>query len=193
MPLTLKQEQFDKQLDLTQVRQFRKTGDVELLKQVYAKYITLIYGIGLKYLHDRSKSKELLRKVFDQLLVEASKYEISNLRNWLYIAARSYCQSVIVGSGREEVLDEPEPKMVDREVHEFKLHPLDKVGSLSASVKNCIQRLNELQRMCIELFYFKHQTYHEIATSLSCDERDVRMHIKKGKQNITNCLSAGNG
>lgn len=192
MPLTLKQEQFDKQLDLTQMRQFRKTGDIDLLKQLYTKYIPLVYGIGLKYLHDRLKSKELLRKVFDQLSIEAAKYEISHLKNWLYITAKSACSTFSNETGENEELKEAVTPLDSKMMHELELHPLDKVGALSASVKNCIQRLDELQRTCIEQFYFKHHTYSEIAASLSCDEQDVKLHIKKGKQHITNCLRAGN-
>lgn len=192
MPLTLKQEQFDKQLDLTQMRQFRKTGDIDLLKQLYTKYIPLVYGIGLKYLHDRLKSKELLRKVFDQLSAEAAKQEISHLKNWLYMAAKSSCSASSNETGENEELKLAVIHLDSMKISEFELHPLDKVGTLSASVKNCIQRLDELQRTCIEQFYFKRQTYNEIAASLSCDEQDVKLHIQKGKQHITNCLRAGN-
>ncbi len=47
MPSTGKQLEFDRQLDLLQIKEFRRTGDMEVLGALYQKYMHLVYGVCL--------------------------------------------------------------------------------------------------------------------------------------------------
>lgn len=91
MSFSLKQIEFDRQIDLAQIREFRKTKNVEILNSVFAKYMHLIYGVGLKQLQSREKALGIIPQVFEQLQIEAEKNEISDLRSWLYKKTINAC------------------------------------------------------------------------------------------------------
>jgi RNA polymerase sigma-70 factor, ECF subfamily len=91
MIFTHKQIEFERQLDLTNLRQFRKTGDLSYLEDAYDKYLPLVYGVAYKCIQNRSKAQQLVIKVFDKLTVDALSNDIHCLRSWIYKAIKGYC------------------------------------------------------------------------------------------------------
>jgi RNA polymerase sigma-70 factor (ECF subfamily) len=91
MPFSDKQKEFDRQIDLMQIREFRKSGKNEILKDLYQKYMPLVYGVCLKYLKSRKSAKDATLKIYGNFEAEAKKNEIPNLRNWLYSSTVNYC------------------------------------------------------------------------------------------------------
>ncbi len=51
-------------------------------------------------------------------------------------------------------------------------------------VREAILHLAEEQKKCIELFYFKKQSYNEIASQTGYDLNKVKSYIQNGKRNI---------
>ena len=191
MPLSIKQEEFDKQLDLVQIRAFRKSGDLDLLGNLYHKYMPLVYGVGLKYLKNREMAQDLVMLVFEKLTVELVKHEIQNFKSWLYIVAKNQCLMELRKQNAEishfkNWQDEQKNIMENA----FEMHPLDDDQRLTTALKNCIAKLKEEQKTCIDLFYFKHKCYQEIALSLKVEEKKVKSYIQNGKRNLKICLEA---
>ena len=191
MPLSIKQDEFDKQLDLTQIRNFRKTADLDLLGQLYHKYMPLVYGVGLKYLKNRVMAQDLVMQVFEKLTVELVKHEIQNFKSWLYAVAKNQCLMELRKQNAESTQfqnwQEEELKIME---YGFDVHPLDDDQRLTNALKACIERLKEEQRSCIELFYFKRKCYQEIALSLKVEEKKVKSYIQNGKRNLKICLES---
>ena len=191
MPLSIKQEEFDKQLDLTQVRTFRRTGDLSILGDLYEKYMSLVYGVGLKYLKDRIKAQDLVMQVFEKLTVELVKHEIQNFKSWLYIVSKNQCLMELrkqdTESNHLRNWQEEQKRIME---YGFDVHPLDEDQRLTTALKNCIEKLKEEQRTCIELFYFKKKCYQEISVSLKVEEKKVKSYIQNGKRNLKICLES---
>lgn len=186
MLLTVKQAEFEKQLDLTLIRNFRKSGDIEILSQVYQKYMPLIYGIGLKYLKSKAMANRLVIQVFEKTTIELIKHETRNFKSWLYIIAKNQCSSIL----KNHITDNGEESVSETLNNEYYLHPIDNEQQNTNAIKQCIEKLNSDQKLCIDQFYFKHKCYKEIALSLKLDEAIVKTHIKLGKKNLKICLAS---
>lgn len=191
MSLSIKQEQFDKQLDLTQIRYFRKTGDLDTLGKLYNKYMPLIYGVGLKYLKDRRMAQDLVMQVFENLTVDVLKHEILNFKSWLFVIAKNQCfielEKKNVKSSQFENWLKDQQRIME---NGFDIHPIDDELRLSSALKECIERLKGEQRNCIDLFYFKRKCYQEIALTLKVEELKVKSNIQNGKRNLKICMEA---
>lgn len=55
-------------------------------------------------------------------------------------------------------------------------------------LKECIQKLPEMQRTSIELFYFESKSYVEIAEQLEVKKDKVRSFIQNGRRNLRICM-----
>jgi RNA polymerase sigma-70 factor (ECF subfamily) len=69
------------------------------------------------------------------------------------------------------------------------MHPLDNEDpSLEDALKECLDRLKEEQRQCIELFYYQKMCYKEISEKLGLPEKKVKSFLQNGKRNLRICL-----
>lgn len=193
MASSLKQHEFDRQLDLNQIRQYRRTNDIDILGNLYHKYMHLVYGIGLKYFKDREKASDLVMQLFEKLTVDLTKQDITNFRSWLYVVAKNQCLMQL-RSEKSEDLHFKKWQEEQKSIMEsgFDVHPLDKDERLEQALKDCIKRLKEEQNACIELFYFQKKSYREIAISLKMEEKKVKSNIQNGKRNLKICLESSN-
>lgn len=191
MPASIKQQEFDRQLDLTQIRAFRNSGDLEILGKLYHKYMFLVYGLGLKYFKNREKAKDLVMQVFEKLTVEIVKHEINNFRTWLYVVAKNQCLMELRKENAEDVRfkawQEDQKNIMESGIE---VHPLDDDHRLNEALRECIQRLKEEQKACIDLFYFKKKCYQEIAVMLNVEVKKVKSYIQNGKRNLKICLES---
>ncbi|MDA3929482.1 MAG: sigma-70 family RNA polymerase sigma factor [Prolixibacteraceae bacterium] len=194
MPSSLKQQEFDRQLDLTQIRQFRNSGDLEILGTLYEKYMHLVYGVGLKYFKNRDQASEIVMQVFEKLTVEAGKQEITNFRSWLYVVAKNQClmelRKLNAEDNRFRLWQAEEKRIMESG---FELHPLDDSQRLSDALQDCITKLIDEQKSSIDLFYFKKKSYQEISILLKIEEKKVKSSIQNGKRNLKICLESSNG
>jgi RNA polymerase sigma-70 factor (ECF subfamily) len=191
MPSTIKQLEFDRQLDLLQIREFRKTGDLEVLGKIYYKYIHLVYGVSLKYLKNREAAQDAAMQIFEKLTVEAIRQEIGHFRNWLFVVTKNHCLMELRKQNTEDERfkdwAEEEKKIMESG---FEMHPIDEDPRLNEALRDCIKNLNVQQRDCIDMFYFKKKSYNDIASLLKYDEKNVKSYIQNGTRNLKICLES---
>jgi RNA polymerase sigma-70 factor (ECF subfamily) len=189
MPSTLKQLEFDRQLDLLQIREFRKTGNLEILGNIYAKYMHLVFGVSMKYLKNKEAAKDAVTQVFEKLTIEAVRHEIVHFRNWLYVVTKDHCLTELRKQNLEDDQfsnwAEEEKKIMESG---FEIHPIDELDRLGEALYDCINKLSLQQRDCIDLFYLKKKSYNEIASLMKYDEKSVKSYIQNGKRNLKICL-----
>ena len=54
--------------DEVQLNNYRKSGDVGLLGKLFEQYVSLIYGVCLKYLKDQEEAKDAVMGIFEELV-----------------------------------------------------------------------------------------------------------------------------
>jgi RNA polymerase sigma-70 factor (ECF subfamily) len=176
------------------LNQYRISGDPEVLGNLYSRYMHLVYGVCLKYFKNRDDSKDAVMQIFEKLVSELRQHEVKQFKSWLYVLTKNYC-----------LMQLRSQKTADRRINNYKidsvksvesimeLHPIDKEDAdKDISLKECLEKLNDEQKICIRLFYFENKCYREIAESLKMDEKNVKSHLQNGKRNLKICLEKRN-
>lgn len=173
------------------IEKFKATGDLEFLGSLYEKYMHLVYGVCLKYLHDRASSQDAVMQIFEKLITEVPKREIDNFKPWLYVTTKNFClmylRSMKSRNSREEKMIESNSYFMEST---YELHHNSEVelDHDLASLKKCIDELKDEQKECIKLFYLEEYCYQEIADKTKLELKKVKSHIQNGKRNLKICI-----
>ena len=193
MPLIFLRKKETKESDGELLKRFREEGDVALLGLLYGRYMHLVYGVCLKYLDDREASKDEVMNIFEKLVTTVPGEEILNFRAWLYVVTKNHCL-MLLRSGKSEsvrmetMLSDPTFFMEKEEM----MHPMDNDEGIDMKrLEECIERLKEEQKSCIQLFYYEGWGYRQIAGNLGMAESKVKSYIQNGKRNLRLCLQKG--
>ncbi len=173
--------------------QFNRNGNLEILGELYSRYMHLVYGVSLKYFGDREDARDTVMQIFEKLISDLPGQEIRNFKSWLYVLTKNHClmqiRSQKSADGRlERYKIEQEFMESDQE-----MHPIDRGDhSVEEALKQCIEQLKAEQKQCIELFYYQKLCYQEIAEGLGIDEKKVKSFLQNGKRNLKICLEEKN-
>jgi RNA polymerase sigma-70 factor (ECF subfamily) len=175
--------------------EFRSSGDLELLGELYSGYMHLVYGVCLKYLKDRDSSMDAVMQIFEKLITEIPRHNIENFRSWLHVVTKNYCLMQLRSEKMQNekmaqwIIESPDFMENDPE-----MHPIDEeISGTDKALEDCIERLKEEQKSCIRLFYYENRCYNEIADTLNLDEKKVKSYLQNGKRNLKICLEEKNG
>lgn len=195
MILRLSRNKITQKPDEALLLEFCSGSDLEILGQLYSRYMHLVYGVCMKYLKDRDEAMDAVMQIFEKLITEIPKHKIENFRSWLHVVTKNYCLMQIRSqkSQNEKMGEWINDTLVFME-NSPDLHPIDDDGSeLDKALQECIEKLKEEQRKCIQLFYYENRCYTEIADNLSLNEKKVKSHLQNGKRNLKLCLDEKNG
>lgn len=179
----------EKETDEILIQRFCNENDLEVLGVLYNRYMHLVYGVCLKYLKNREESQDAVMQIFEILIQEIPKHEIRVFKNWLHGVSRNFCLMKL----RKERSEKSKHTIFSNDFFMEKtieLHPLDKEEpvDLISPLKECMEKLKEQQKNCIELFYYEHKCYNEIAEELVIEEKKVKSFIQNGKRNLKICM-----
>ncbi len=176
------------------LKEFHSSGNLDALGELYSSYMHLVYGVCLKYLKDREESMDAVMQIFEKLIVEIPKQKIENFRSWLHVVTKNYCLMNLRSQKSKddkfsEWINDP---LVFMETAST-LHPIDEEDQvMDKALEDCIERLKDEQKKCIQQFYYENRCYNEIAVNLGLDEKKVKSHLQNGKRNLKLCLEEKN-
>jgi RNA polymerase sigma-70 factor (ECF subfamily) len=187
-----KKEKSDAEL----IMEFREGGDLEVLGELYSRYMHLVYGVCLKYLKVREESQDAVMQIFEKLIIEIPKHNIENFRSWLHVVTKNYCLMQLRS-------DKSQSERISEWINEHDvfmetvtdLHPLDEDNDskvMDRALEDCIERLKEEQKKCIRQFYFENRCYNEISENMDLDVKKVKSYLQNGKRNLKLCLEEKN-
>ncbi|MBN1158625.1 MAG: sigma-70 family RNA polymerase sigma factor [Bacteroidales bacterium] len=168
---------------------YRKEGDPGILGILYKKYMHMVYGVGMKYLKNREESQDLVMQVFEVLVKDVMRFEIRNFKSWLYAITKNQCLMRLRGIKKirnSQDMFLPEEFMESTAI----VHPVDETedDAMLTKLALCMEKLNEMQRTCIEQFYYQQKCYKVIAAEMKVNENKVKSYIQNGKRNLKICL-----
>jgi len=172
--------------DLELVEQYKESGDLLLVGALYNRYMTLVYGVCLKYLKDREESRDAVMQIFEKLMVSLKHHEITHFKSWLYITSRNHCLMMLrarKGKNFEGISS-------DFMENEVLLHLPDEPEMETNLIKleQCIEHLVTEQKDCVKLFYMEQKCYKEIVEITGFDDNKVKSYIQNGKRNLKLCM-----
>jgi RNA polymerase sigma-70 factor (ECF subfamily) len=168
--------------------QYKESGRAEYFESLYNRYIPLLYGMCLKYLHDESIAQDTVVQLFEELLPKISDYEIQTFKAWLYSVAREYCLQIVKKESKEISVDFNSDRMESNEVLRL-LCDEETDSERMQTLHNCLDRLPDGQRISIAHFFGGEMSYADIAEKTGYSLNAVKSNIQNGKRNLANCIN----
>ena len=63
--------------------QYRQSGDLAVLAELFQSYSSMVYFVCFKYLQDGEQSKDAVMQIFEELISKVNKQEIKQFGSWL--------------------------------------------------------------------------------------------------------------
>lgn len=159
-------------------------GKREAFGQIVARYQTLICSLAYSGTGSLSQSEDLAQETFivawNQL---ASLREPHKLRAWLCGIARHHICDALKRQGREPS-HAAEPLDVIRETpaHEPQPHDLTISNEEAAILWRSLERIPEIYREPLVLFYREHQSVEAVSQQLDLSEDAAKQRLSRGRK-----------
>ncbi len=176
-------QEFDEHAMLVE---YRATGNLEILGNLYERYMPLVYGLCLKYFKDEERSKDAVMQIFEELVKKLKVHEVSNFKSWLYTLSRNHCLMSIRSTSKHEFVPIEENIMENEAFSHLEIDEA-REGKLSVMEK-CIEKLPAEQKDTISLFYLDQKCYKEVSEITGYDLNKVKSYIQNGKRNLKICI-----
>ena len=166
----------------------------QVLTELFREHMHLVFGVCMKYLGEREKAKDAVMQVIEKLLTGYREEEIVNIRTWLFVITKNHCLMQIRSDKASEARERKWGKaQVEFMENDNGLHPLDEEDPIPEdSLKECMEKLKDEQKLCIQMFYYEDKCYREIAGATGMNEKNVKSHLQNGKRNLKLCLESKN-
>lgn len=175
---------------------YRETGDLELLGELYERHMDLVYAVCFKYLRDEEESRDVVMQLFEQLVTDLRRHEVTNFKSWLHSVARNHCLMILrsrkvmvteLADGSTLIEDERpvERPFVQPATDDDSFDLEENLGRMNG----CLQTLPAEQRLCVDLFYLQEKTYVEVAELTGFDLKQVKSYLQNGRRNLKNCMT----
>ena len=166
------------------LQNYRTSNDGQWLGYILQRYTTLLLGVALKYLKDKTMAEDAVQQVFLKVLTHFPQEEILNFKGWLYVLMRNYCLQQLRDKtylADEGALAYLAAKETDREEVHWHEHTLEQMNE-------AIALLSEEQRKTIVLFYLKKYSYEQIIEQTGYTFMQVKSYVQNGKRNLKTIL-----
>ena len=186
-------QQLNHQEDIALVKMYYSTHDVQYIGELYRRYAHLILGVCLKYLKNLPDSEDAVMEIFEKLHLDLKKNNVEHPKSWLYTVARNHCLMKLRKAGLDVEFPEVLP---DLPLHKESYGQYvtedadfeDKEKLIQTLEKNILHLKNE-QRLCIELFYLKDNSYKDIMRQTGLSLNEIKSNIQNGKLNLKKMMT----
>jgi len=161
------------------------TGDEAALRQLYARYGSLVYSIAVRVTGDRCAAEDVAQQVFIRVWERPAGFdpERGSLRTWLATLAHSRAVDHV---RREQACHRREQRQLPGAPSD-----VEEVATSSAvaeRVGRAVDALPDDQRVAVLLAYYDARTYREVAAELDIPEGTAKSRLRLGLRRIARCL-----
>ena len=165
---------------------YKTNNDLQVLGQLYQRYMDLVYGVCLKYFKESERSKDAVMQLFEELIIKLKKHEVENFKSWLYQVAKNHCLMQLRTPKNVKTIELPVSLMQTEEnVH---LNGVLEKEENFQRLEYCLTTLTEDQRKAVQLFYMEGKCYNEIVELMGREWNQVRSFIQNGRRNLKTCM-----
>lgn len=182
-----KSPDFESLSDQDIVQLYRNSKNTQLIGVLFQRYAHLVYGITVGYFEKPDDRNEAVMDVFEKLYGALLDFEITNFKSWLYSVAKNQCLMMIRKNNTRNLNEKDLLKNFQEEFMEFDVQ-INLTGmdekSIEEKLRTTITKLNQEQRVCVEMFYFQNMSYKQIADQSGYSLNQVKSFIQNGKRNL---------
>jgi RNA polymerase sigma-70 factor (ECF subfamily) len=179
--------------DLELVAQYKQTGDTKFVGELFQRYTHLIFGVCMKYLKDEDEAQDAGMQIFEKLLTDLKKHDIQQFKGWLHMVCKNYClMQLRAGASKMKRTRELQKDMISLMESPQDMHlTVENTKEIHLTfMEECLQGLNNEQKICVELFFLQEKSYQEVTEVTNYSMNNVKSYIQNGKRNLKNCVEA---
>ena len=142
-------------------------------------------------LQDKEEAHDTVSQIFEKLLIDMKKHDISHFKSWLFMVTKNQCLMILRQRSRADKKEEAKTVF-----SELSLSPVDEKIQKEARIvamEEALLHLKEGQRICLELFYLKEMSYRQIEDLTGLTNKQVKSNIQNGKRNLKIILEKQHG
>jgi RNA polymerase sigma factor (sigma-70 family) len=168
------------------VHQYKQSGDMAVLGELYQRYMDLVYGVCLKYFKEPEAAKDAVIHLFEELVVKLKKHDVDNFKGWLHQVAKNHCLMQLRTPKNLKTV-ELKTELVQNEENVHLNGVLEKEENFQ-KLEYCLGTLTTEQQQAIRLFYLEGKCYNEIVEITGQEWNSVRSFIQNGRRNLKICM-----
>lgn len=174
-------------LEESSILERAKAGDERALRSILESHYSLIYAVAHGILQNRSDAEDTVQEIFIKIHRSLPSFRgASNLSTWIYSIARNEALNALSRRvDREISIDECSDIISEAKDPESSLSEEE----IARTLERCMQRLDEDQRVAIDLRYRGEKSYEEIAEIMDIPLGSVKTNIYRGKMQLRRMLS----
>jgi len=169
------------------LRLYKNSGKTEFFGHLYDRYIPLVYGLCLKYLHNEDDAQDAVMQLFEELLPKVMLHDIKIFRTWLYSVSKNHCLQILREKERFPQV-EIQNDFMESEVFLYLLDGEDDNSERVQALKQCMEKLPEQQRISVNHFFNEGLSYADIVEATGFPLVKVKSYIQNGKRNLKICI-----
>ena len=179
----------DQRKDQDYIEQYKETGSLQILGELYDRYMHLVYGVALKYLKNREDARDVVTNIFEKLIDDLLKHEVDNFRSWLHVMTKNHCL-MIIRAGKSKMKMEFEKNLEEDMEYAINPHHMDESAEEPPvnALNKCMKKLADEQQTCVRLFYLEEKSYKQVVDISGYELKKVKSYIQNGKRNLKICL-----
>jgi len=168
------------------LKHYKQSGNKDLFADLFKKHVSVVYGTCLFYLQDKDEAQDATMQLFEKLMLDINNREIDNFKGWLSFVVRNHCISII---RKNKSQNKNIKSYYEFEYEDANYETEEKINTVSDDVmlenmKQCLPKLKENQRLCVELFYLNDKSYQDIANQTGFTLNEIKSYIQNGKRNL---------
>lgn len=188
---TSRNKERHEQDDLSLVAAYQQSGELEVLGELYNRYMHLVYGVCFSYFKDEELSKDAVMQIFEELVKKLRIHQVQNFKSWLHVLTRNHCLMALRKSTKNPTVT-LEENFVEND--DFVHLDIDDTKETQLTImEKCMETLSEEQRKSVDLFYLQEKCYKEVADITGYDMLKVKSYIQNGKRNLKICIEKNSG
>jgi RNA polymerase sigma factor (sigma-70 family) len=168
------------------VAAYKQTLDLNVVGELFQRYMDLVYGVCLKYLKQPENAQDSTIAIFEELSTKLLKHDVDNFKAWLYTLTKNHCLMRLRSEKKQTVVKfDAELMQSEETVH---LNGVLEKEENFRQLEYCLGQLADDQRKVIELFYLEGKCYNEIMETTGIEWNKVRSYIQNGRRNLKLCM-----
>ncbi|MFL0247028.1 RNA polymerase sigma factor [Candidatus Clostridium stratigraminis] len=163
-----------------------KNNDKAAFKILYETYSEKIYKTAYLIVNDKSYAHDIVQEVFIKIYMNINTLlHNSAFSSWIYTITINCCMKHININSKTQLLYE-EDDLIEISEEKSYFIPEDSFleNELHDEIMSYINKIPEVQKITIILFYYNDLTIKEIASAMKCSEGTVKARLSRGRKKL---------
>jgi RNA polymerase sigma-70 factor (ECF subfamily) len=171
---------------------FRKDKDMEILGELFHRYMDMIMGLCMKYFKNTVDSEDAVMEIFEVLARRLPNHQVKHFKSWIYSLSSNHCLDILRKKKRDFSREGEKHLMysmeVKRQYSDELIEEKSNQEKLLLSMEDCMKQLVDKQKQCVQLFYIDKMKYEEVSKALEITWSQTRSFIQNGRRNLKKCM-----